>query len=217
MQTIYDLEKKDVHNLTFEQVERFVDIACAMDGVMLLPELPVEPKLDNPPKDAWIFKVGEFKVRTAEDAAKILEVVSSVGLVETTYDYHVGYNNTYIVAGKTVNPPEIKKESVYSAEMYAKVKSDLQKFNAAKTEYDSKRKDYDKASTDRSKISSKIWEYVNDVNFEFGQKERLTNEFARYLDLAGGDKAIALSFFDSAFKKELDDMQDYEEFIKTLE
>jgi hypothetical protein len=216
MQTIYDLTNKEVNKLTYEQVDRFIDIACAEAGTMLLPEVPIEPKLDKPAKDAFVYKVGEFKVGTPEEASKLLEFLNTVQLLETSYDYACGYDDKYITAIQTSNEPDIKKEAVYTAETYSKIKSLLQKYNDAKKDYEQKRKDYQKADSDRNKISSQIWEHVNNIKDKFSQKDRLKKEFNRYLNLADGDKEIALKFFENAFVGELANMDDGEEFEKSL-
>jgi hypothetical protein len=217
MKTIYDLSKEEVNQLEFEQVERYIDIACAEKGVPLLPpDVPIEPKLEKPAKDTCIYKVGNFKTLTIEDASKILEVLGSIKLVETTYDYNAGYDNNYIVANKTVDLPRIEQESVYSLELYNKVKSDLQKHDIAKKQYESERKTYNEAVKTRQDVADKIWEYVREINEEFQQKEYLTKEYIRYLDLAEGNHATAMNFFMNTFREKIENMENNQEFLETL-
>jgi hypothetical protein len=215
MQNIYDLTKEQVNALTDDEIQTFIDIECAEKGVLLLPDVPTEPKKELPKPDLTIYAVGDFRVESFEEASQILEILSKVRLVTKTYDYNVGYDFHYIRFTDFLIP-EIKKEFVYSAELYNQLKNAMRKYSQEKTNYDNLNREYQKADKERQGVASKVWEYINDIRDEFWQKEHLTKEFNRYLVLANGDKKIAMAFFVTAYSDQLNKIDDPETFKSKL-
>jgi hypothetical protein len=85
MKRFNDLSKDEIYNLSQEEVNRYIDIECAMQGIGLMPEQPVKPEVKEYPKDAMIYFIKDLKVTTLEEANMILNILNQVNLVDTTY------------------------------------------------------------------------------------------------------------------------------------
>jgi len=214
MNEFSDLTDEQVFKLTPEQVEFYVNLECAKEGILLLPdERPIEPRLEKPPFDAVAFQVGDFCVANQSEAAKILEVLKSVKIIRLEYESATGYDSKVIKRLDTFTP-EIKQISCYSQEMFAEIKKQLAEYNMAKNSYDRASREYNDIVTKRENAAKWIWERVEDVRERHNSQEKLLKEYNRYLVLANNDPGIALNFLQSAYQLEEDQLEELKKSIK---
>jgi hypothetical protein len=215
MKTFWDLTKDEIVGLTSDQIARYIDIDCAEQGVSLLPDLPPAPIYEKPAKDCVVYSVDNFDVSTPEEANVILDALGKVRLLKLDYDYG-NYSDQYISDTRNVDVPDVKKVQVYSAKLYNSIRNDLKSYSEKKNAYEREQKEYSKILSERSRISDAIWNKYNEVTEEFQNREYMKKEFAKYLDLADGDKEIAMRFFDKAYADKLEGMEGLEEFKSSL-
>ena len=213
MNEFSDLTDEQVFKLTTEQVDFYVNLECAKEGVLLLPdERPIEPRLEKPPFDAVAFQVGDFYVSTADEATKILDALKSVRIIRLDYESATGYDSK-VVKRLDSFTPEIKQIACYSQETFAEIKKQLTEYILAKNTYDRSVREYNDIVTKRDKVAEWIWNRAEEVREKHTSQEKLLNEYKRYLVLSNNDSEIALNFLQNAYK--LEDNQ-LEELTKAI-
>jgi predicted nucleic-acid-binding protein len=202
MKRFEEMNKKELANLTEEQISMMLDYECALAGIPLLPEVPVEPtvKVINP--DVTVYVLGGLKFLNLEDAAKVLEILQSSELV--SYDY----STRVIKPIEDYNKPSIGTEKYFSTEYYNSVLKDKQIADAALSQYKEAKKDYDDTAKARAEIVNEFIGKIEDAGAEEYAKERYKSEFERYLKLSEGDRTIAFNFLTDAH----DNIKDFDDF-----
>jgi hypothetical protein len=198
MNDFQNLTDEQVFQLTAEQINFYVDLECAKEGVLLLPDTqPVEPQLTKPQPDALVYEVGNFCVTSAEEAATLLEALQKVKLVRLDYDGSTGYDSKYIKRLDT--EVEAKPIKCYSPEVFASIRESLTEYTLAKNTYAREYNEYRDITAKRDKAAKWIWDRVEEIREKYVSQERMAKEFQRYLTLANGDKTIALNFLKNAY------------------
>jgi len=72
-----DLSVNEKLMLTDEEVERFIDLECAFEGVKLIPypEEPVKPEIEESEKYYQIGYSSDFRFKKRDEAEKVLELL----------------------------------------------------------------------------------------------------------------------------------------------
>jgi len=191
-----DLDDATVLQLTADQISRWIDITCAIEGVPLLPAEPVMPESVDFTPDTIAYELDGLIFRNAEDAATVLTLLRSMTMYGSSYCNWPGYKRAltpktgFVVDMKEFFSPA-RWDTIKAAGADASRQENL--YNAAMIEYN-------KIIEARRHIVDSISERVEAVHQREGQRDRIRTEFARYLDLANGDQAIALRFLLNAWK-----------------
>lgn len=193
MKNFNDLTDLEISELTSEEIERYVDYECAMEGIQLLPPHP-----GNPPekveaeKDTEIYTVGEFVFLSKESALKFFDFVTENGFYRIE-----GYqeNRRVILA----NPedyyyPKMSSEMIASEQSYAKSKQQLDIYKTEKKRYDAIKERYDNAKKERQGILDGILDKIQEAVTRIKEQKQLRTIFNRYIDLADGNRETALKF-----------------------
>jgi hypothetical protein len=191
-----DLDDATVLQLTADQISRWIDITCAIEGVPLLPAEPVMPESVDFTPDTTAYEVEGLIFANAEDAAKMVALLRGMTVYGAQYCNCPGYKRVLTVkTGFVVDMKEFfspaRWDTIKAAGADASRQENL--YNAAMIEYN-------KIIEARRHIVDSISERVEAVHQREGQRDRIRTEFARYLDLANGDQAIALRFLLNAWK-----------------
>lgn len=198
MDDFQNLTDEQVFQLTAEQINFYVDLECAKEGVLLLPDAqPVEPQLTKPQPDALVYEVGNFYVTSAEEAATLLEALQKVKLVRLDYDGSTGYDSKYIKRLDT--EVEAKPIKCYSPEVFASIRKSLTEYTLAKNNYNREYTEYNRIASQRNKTAERIWNRVEEIREQHVSQERMAKEYQRYLVLANNDKTIAFNFLKNAY------------------
>jgi hypothetical protein len=198
MNQFSDLTDEQVFQLTDEQINFYIDLECAKEGVLLLPEeVPDMPVLVKPAFDATVYQVGEFFVKTPEEAALILDALNNCKLVKLDYESETGYESKYIKMKDSEE--QVKPIRCYSPGTFAEIRTALKEFTVAKNKYEHAIKEYRDISEKRRNVSKWIMERVSEVSDKHYATERMGNEFNRYLVLSNGDTQIARNFLKNAY------------------
>jgi hypothetical protein len=209
MKRISEMVKAEVLALSNEQIEQLIDYECAIEGVPLLPPIPVIPEKPDIKPDVTVFEIGGFFVLTNEEATRILEAVDGCEIYESVYVSSLSYEK---MIKPVSSPAGITTKKFYSPEYWDKIKNIQTVYTEAKKIYDSKSEEYSSASQLRSNISAEVWGIVHAFQEEENQIKRYTAEFNRYLELAEGNRSIAMNFLTKAYPK----ITDFPDLIEEL-
>lgn len=203
MKRINELSRDELVALTGEQIERYVDIECAEEGVALLPPAPVEPEKNAPEPDIECWTVPTVTFRDRAHALEVIELINQLSRVipDPIGGWRYGYDSYYT----PVDPGEDRQIEPKLERMWSPAHFDAARVvvDAAKRERDAytKAKDeYRKAVDARAEISKRVREVVNSAHSEVWEEDNVRREFARYVEIADGDKDTALRFFKNAHK-----------------
>lgn len=198
MKRVHELTEAELLALDDDMTMKLIDYECALEGVPMLPPAPgPAPKKDFPEPDAQCFAVGGILTRDSVHAARILEAISSGELVETTYAGS-DYNNRYLkpLRQSDYNYPKLSTETYRSPEQWDSIKDDHSSFATRKAEWDRIDKEYSSALKERATITDDVYGRIREARQHSYDRERLREEFARYMELAEGNRQIALNFLE---------------------
>lgn len=202
MKSVSDMTEKEILALTDEQIARMIDLACVDEGVALLPALPDEPTKPDHEPDLMLYKVEGSQVAYPKSEAAVEVVASMVKTTPYILDYvsHGRRNATYSYVAKPMPRshhyyPKVSSTQVYSESMWDRIKDELDAYNGLKEQYDAAKKEYDSSLNDRKGISADIWGKIEKVRTHESNRNRHRREFQRYLDLADGNRSLALKFY----------------------
>jgi len=199
MKRLEEFNDSELLELTDKGVLNLIDYECALEGVPMLPPSPgPKPKANLPEPDTQCFAVAGVMTCDADHARRILEAICGGWLVESTYDSD--YHNRYLkrLCESDYNYPKITTETHRSQEQWDSIKEEATKFNMLKKEWEAKNDEYEKALKARSTITDRVYGQIESARHHFQTCERLREEFKRYLELAEGNRQIALNFLDKA-------------------
>lgn len=204
MKRIHELNEEGLLALTEEQTLKMVDYECALEGVPMLPPDPGPvPSLPELQADTQCYEVSDVLVADPDHAARILSAIMSGPLYKTEYPRN-NYELRYLVplGQGDYNYPKIKPVQYISPELWDKHKEHVTSLSVRKGEWDALKKAYDAAYKERDAIVKDVYERISDARQHAYDREQLRTEFTRYLELAEGNRSIALKFLEKV--KDLD-------------
>ncbi len=193
MKRFDELSDAEVLALTDEQIAYYHDFACAEEGAPLMPP-PVgpAPEVVEAQQDMKIYTVGGVSFATMEDASLVADAMNSCRRLTTEYARGGSYRDK---VAKAVDAPEsVTTESVYSQAMWDSVRQKVTAYNEAKAAWEKRRDDYSKAAELRSRVTAWISQCIESVRETDIERQRCEAEFARYVEIAQGDRAMARAF-----------------------
>jgi hypothetical protein len=178
-----------------EELSKLIDLECAYQSVPLLPVLPEMPEKKEFPKDVTLYSVGNFKFFRQSEAMNVVDLLNSCELTDTS-----GWGvNEKICSLPEYNKPKIEVKNVYSKEKYAEIEADLKAYEKQMSIYNDLESEYKKVEKQRKEIEEEIYDRVEELRKEEAKLALYKEMFARYLELAGGNKEIALNFLNNAY------------------
>lgn len=216
MKRFEDLSKKEILNLSDEQIGMYIDMKCAENGVPLLPLKPIEPQTVNFGPDITVYKVGEYAFTNAEEAENLLDLIKTLDVYNLDWQY-VKSASRYVLKrfADTDNAIGIEAKKVYSEEFWNSIKDKLDEYDRTMKTYNEDKNAYDKIFNSRENLAADIWDRIEAVKDNERLKNKLRTEFERYLKLTDGNKNIAFKFLEDAHK-EINNIDDKDEFVKEL-
>ena len=190
-----DLNDAEVLALDHDGVGRWIDIECACEGVPLLPPEPTEPAAPLMTPDVTVFNVGNLYFANADEATRIAELAMSFPRHELNYVSGPRYEKRVGPASDVLVSPQ----RAYSVKHWEEVKDEAERYTTAKATYDHLKTDFDKAVKLRERIAESVREHVERVQDAERERQQMRLNLARYLDLADGDREIAVKFLKAAY------------------
>lgn len=192
-----NLNDEQLMNLTPEEVEYYTDLACAEEGVPLLPPCPVKPDdSGRPMPDVQVWEVGEFRFTNRTDAERVRDFIEV--LPRCTWEYVSGPRYDKLVK-PTTDPVKIESEMHWSRDSYDANKAYLIEASRKQKEYEADKAEYDEVAKKRARIAEWINDTIAAAWERKNQADRILAEFNRYATLAEGDREMALKFFFAAY------------------
>jgi len=184
-------------DLTDEQVQHYVDLACAIEGVPFLPPEPTKPAAPAAEPDRAIYVVLGIDFADHLDAQRVADVLLDCEVLTRKYLPGAGYQHQTV---ERVDDTEITVGSarVFSREHWDRVRDEVQKYGQEEEEYQADMQEYREASARRSEASEAIYERISEVHEKHYRRQTLQAAYDRYLDLADGDAAVASRFLANA-------------------
>ena len=211
MKRISELTEVEILVLTDEQVQKYIDYECALEGVPMLPPSPgPEPAKVTASPDATLYKVAGQNTLSSDHATRILDACNSGQLIETN-NARNDYQTIYVspMLDKDYNRPKIETSQVHSQEQWDTIKDNFTNYADRKSEWDVHNKLYQSALKERREISDSVYAITADARKHSYDRDNLRNEFAKYLELAEGNRKVALNFLTKV--KDLADFPDLQE------
>ena len=214
-----DLSYEEKAKLETEQIDEFIKIECAFEGVKLLlePILPVKPEMGEKTDYFRIGYANELTFEKLEDAERALKVLRTCTMVDT--DWSEDYSHV-----KKIHKFDgrIRTEGYYTLEQYNKMKDALALYNKEKDIYDELHKEWQKEDIKLGRIRDNIWFELDRITKLEHTRGMLMAEFKIYLPMAKGNYEIALNFLTNSWHKEMEEFEKgigkekYAEFLAIL-
>jgi hypothetical protein len=219
MKKFGDLTKQEIRELSYEDLNHYIELQCAVEGLPLSVELADKPEIKSIEKFTPVsgYKIsGDFLFENLEDANEVLNLIMNKNLVRRYCDDYnfTDANGRSVHYLKTINSndysyPEIRTESALREENHSVAKVEYNKQKEAIENYNKKYKKYQEAKKEREEIESKIetvWKYEIKHLRELEDLEYL---YERYLKLANQDKKTALVFLKEGYSGSYDVMEEF--------
>ena len=182
--------------LTETELEELIDLECAYEGIPPLPPKPEEPiKPANLRPDTSLFHFDDIYITDPEEARRAEELFRSFTSI-VKLEWFAGASYARYIGAPTI--AELKTMEVYTEKAYLAAKADLERFDEETKAFNEQNKLYREISNRREDLNDRIRQRRYDLEERAYRLERHQAEFARYLHLAGGDRAIAETFFRNA-------------------
>jgi hypothetical protein len=196
MKRFRDLSKEELVTLTDEQIQNFIDIEIAYEGIMpvLEPQYLAVPAIDIKPTVA-VYECHSQLFKNKEDAIKFSEMEK----LESSYEYSIGSDYKYC-SQKSDYGNDIKTKYFYKKEELEKVQTTLQDISRIQNRNNEQEKEYKNFIKETSKVRQSIYETINEAQDEIAEIEKAKKIYEKHLSLADGNKEIADKFFCDAYK-----------------
>jgi len=202
MKGFRELTNKEIMKLKEEDKQDLMDLECAVLGIKISerPEEPKPPKVEN---DIEAFKVGGMFFKTEKEAQQVYDVIRSTKVFRSDYNYESGSEWKFLESsydyGENLMVTKVGFLSKKKLEIHG---NELKKYNAKKETFDKKISDWRKEEEDREKVETEVRDYIDSVWEKENEKQRMLEQYKRYLKLAGDDKDIAKKFLCDAYQSE---------------
>jgi len=190
-----DYTNEELRDLNQDGIERLIDLECAFEGIPLLPESsPVKPEVNKPQEDLTLFNVDSVSLERKEDAQEIVNLLNGMGRMTRNWQ----------TDGYDLNEESVSfvPQKVFSSEHRQKHKAQEKAAKEIETRYNLAKKEYDGIVKERKSIIDGVSTAVGLAFDEVDKINRYKKQYARYLQLAEGEKDIALNFMKAAHPDE---------------
>lgn len=191
-----DLSNEEILALEEREIERYIDLECAVEGVGLMPKPPVKPTKAETTKDLTLFYVGGLYLKDADEARELQGVLNELSIWDTKY---VGGQYYDKIGYKKKEKFTVSEDLYYSQEQYDKCEGDIDQYNKEVEEYNKLDREYRDLQSKRRDIAKEIYNKVEALRQKETEKIRMLEKFNYYLELAENDPKIAYKFLASAY------------------
>lgn len=186
-----DLDMFQIAALTEDEVQRYIDLACAEAGVCLSPPKPAPiPKCKAIP-DIVAYQVEGLIFESEDDAREVATLAASFPMLERgTRDY----NWSVHYADPRLEPPQVKPLRLWSVSGYQIARNEVEAHAERERAYAKEMERYRTAEKARKPHEETVRALVRQAREYVDRHHRFVDEFRRYIDLAD-DIIVARNFF----------------------
>lgn len=191
------LTREEVVALTDEQRQRYVDYACAEQGIKLLaaPIKPINPFIIERKDTAYCLPSGYVKDKATVEA--IDDLLAKTVIFRTAYNYGMGYNYRHLEP--TTSNVSCNSERFYVKDDLMAAEQGLTKYESDNNYFEKLEKEYKENEEKKKNIVDGINTYVWDVQREVREINNLKAHFEEYKTLADGNEELAKRFLIKAY------------------
>ncbi|MBU3193494.1 L-rhamnose mutarotase [Clostridium algidicarnis] len=195
MKRYNDLSQVELTKLSTEEIQRFIDLECALNGIPLLPSEPVKPEIKKIDADMEGYEVAGFYFKDKSQALDLLDKVTSLDIYSKSY----GSETLERIESSSYGFPKIEIQKYFSNEYYLLTKSEKERYENLKKNYKKEKQSYDEAYEEYKKCHDEVWNAVYEAVEETNARDRFKGQFERYLELSSNDKVVAMNFLKNAY------------------
>jgi len=187
----------ELEQLQEAEVSRIIDLECAEAGVPFALEHPGEYKPLPKDTDVVLYQIGHtgLLVQDRKEAEQLAEYLRQFELWTNECNWQFGYEP---VAQHSMDKLEIVRVDGYSLSKMKDKKDAIARDKELKERHDKAVEAYSQVLQSRGRVSESVWKIVHAAWDFKEQRESLIRELNRYVELAEGDGAIGLRFFQKA-------------------
>lgn len=183
-----DLTEEELLALAPEDVQRYIDREAAEAGIPLVEDPGPEPDKAEIAGDLKIYTVAGVSFTDRGEAFRAMDAINALkSRVDLGYISGPSYKQMAVRPGAL----EVREAMVFqeqTADARAAVIADHERRKGA---WDKKRRTYENARVRRSNIQSEITQRVVEAQEKQWQRDDVRRQFAKYLDLAEGNRRTA--------------------------
>jgi ElaB/YqjD/DUF883 family membrane-anchored ribosome-binding protein len=195
MKNFDDLTNEELTNLSSDEVNYYIDVECAEQGIKLLPPggPPTKPDKGTTADDLELWQVADNYFRDREDAERVSAAIAA-SKSRVTLDYISGPSYRKKAVPATDSVSSINMIRVLSQERAAELSALIDEQERVLGEYNKRSTEYEKIVRERRNVVNSIRERIEKAAQKVRRKEELSRIAARYVELANGDKFMAARF-----------------------
>jgi len=202
MKKIGELTEQEILKLSDADVDKMVKLEMAEQGIKILSE-PKEPTYNKEPDKAirGYKPVGcEFYLKDATAAEKISKIIGdNKDKIYRSEYYDNAYTKKLLKQGDYYSYGTITEDLFYKETELRDYDEAINKNKEIKEKYNTLLKEYNSSFEHSKRIRSDIWEQVLVVREKYEHLEELTARYREYLEIAEGNKEIAMKFLKKAY------------------
>lgn len=204
---IEDFTDDELVDLTPTEIDYYVDLEAARSGVPLLPPHPGEaPQKPEPVLDEELYevKMGYTTLLICNDHDDALDLASTVkGILAGKGARHIGDIGGYgtgvgkYITGDDERTVEIAALGVASPGSRLDCEKEVEAYKRLKARHAEALKEWQEARDGREEIESGVREAIEEARIRVRRRERAQTRLDRYIELAAGNRAMALRFLEA--------------------
>lgn len=199
MKRLEDYTREELINITDEEKKLLIEVEAMCEGV----DIPEEPKyleeqfVDSEDMEVYEVEVNDLVYTSMEEAEKVVSFLNSIARGKLDYEYANGYVHKYYKPVDDIAFAKTKR--AYSYEKYRQIGKLLKANKNAKEVNDKLKSEYNDAVKGYNNIVAEVQEAIDNAVYEQQTEKRYKTTYARYIELANGDKEVAQKFFRNTY------------------
>lgn len=203
MKTFEQLSRKELIELTREQIAAYTDIAIAAQGVVR----PIETIIDFPDylkkpdvlpeRDVTVYEVDGYTFTDMETATKVAQFIGSLPQVSTDYDWSLGSDIRW-VKEICYQTPQVTVNNLYSEAKYEASKERIKQLKDANKATKNNNEEIVETVVNYAAIDEIAYAYrqkVRDAIEFFSKAEKVANDYGMYFAITNNHEQAITTLF----------------------
>jgi hypothetical protein len=219
MKNFQELTKKELANLTEQQIDAYIDVTLANEGIIK----PIKVQIDYPEyirntdvfpeRDITYYEVEDKAFVDLETAQKYASFLGGLIQLVIDYEYYPGRDTVYYVKGQKQYTPEIQIKKIYSQAKYEACKTQISAINSEKKKEIKENEESSEAIINYDaidKVKYEIRDKIRKAILFFEEVKEVISDYQKYFSITN-DKQVALTTLytvydiqDSEMKEEIE-------------
>jgi hypothetical protein len=215
MKQFNELTKEELSNLTEVQIEAYIDLELAKQGIVKGMEINlnfpdyIKPSTLAPEKDFVIYEVSNHTFLNKEDAETFANTLGKLHQITTDYNWDVGIEYRY-AKEKRIETPVIEIKKVYSELKYNAIKDQLKQIKKEKEKKEKESNEVNNVVINYEaidEVKNSIKDKVRSAIYFLEQVKKYSDSYDKYFAITE-DKEKALSTIFTVYNIQDEDMKE---------